>query len=271
LENLAHTLSTFEPISLSEMDSVALMNRTDTKYVFQFDKLKSYLNCLTDYYRILEIDGIRASKYETLYFDTVDFEMYRDHHRGKLNRYKVRHRIYVDSNTHFFEIKFKNNKGRTIKSRIKRKEIDRMITGVAEKFLNEKTKFLAQDLVPKLWSNCSRITLVSKYSKERLTLDIDLQFKNDVIEKKLSNIVIAEVKQEKLSPSPFIKLMKQERVRLGSISKYCYGVLFLYDNIKGNNFKPQLRAINKINNYPVNHFEPVNHMAEQYQHALVLV
>ncbi|MGZ4054960.1 MAG: polyphosphate polymerase domain-containing protein [Bacteroidia bacterium] len=247
LENLNKILSTFEPINLSEMDSVALMNRTDTKYIFRFDKLEGYLKRLLPYYRILEVNKVRSSKYETLYFDTPDFQMYRDHHRGKLNRYKIRHRIYVDSDLHFFEIKFKNNKGRTIKSRIRREKINSVITDTAEKFLTEKTNFSAQNLVPKLWSNCSRITLVNRYSKERLTLDINLQFKNDEIEKNLPNIVIAEVKQEKLAASPFIKLMKEERVKQGSISKYCYGVIFLYNEIKSNNFRSNLHFINKIN------------------------
>jgi hypothetical protein len=230
------------------MDSVALMNRTDTKFVFRFNDLQTYLKQLTAHYRILELNGIRSSKYETLYFDTPDFQMYRDHHRRKPNRYKIRHRIYVDSDLHFFEIKFKNNKGRTIKNRIKRNETDQIITGKAETFLEEKTSFSAHNLFPKLWSNCSRITLVNKFSRERLTLDIDLQFKNGSLEKNFQNIVIAEVKQEKLSPSPFITLMKKERIRSGSISKYCFGVISLYDQVKSNNFKANLLAINKINN-----------------------
>jgi len=248
MEHTLQTLSTLDPISLSEMDSVALMNRTDTKFIFRFDKLESYLNHISPYYKVLEVNGKRSSRYETLYFDTPEFRMYMDHHRRKSNRYKVRHRIYVDSNQHYFEIKFKNNKGRTIKSRIKRKEISETITGKAAVLLKEKTNLSAENLFPKLWSNCSRITLVNRFSKERLTLDIDLQFKNDKTEKNFSNIVIAEVKQEKFSLSPFIKLMREEKVREGSISKYCFGVLFLYDQIKRNNFKTNLHTINKINN-----------------------
>ena len=249
MENLLNILATLEPITLSEMEGVALMNRTDTQFVFRFEKLGHFLQEIAGDYRILDINGIRASKYETLYFDTPDFKMYLAHHRRKPSRYKIRHRIYVDSNLHFFEIKFKNNKGRTIKNRIKRKEVDLTIRDKAEKFLNEKTNFCAQNLFPKLWSNCSRITLVNKFSKERLTLDINLQFKNELNEKNLSQVVIAEVKQEKLSPSPFIRLMKKNGVRPGSISKYCFGVVFLYDKIKKNNFKPNLLKINKINNY----------------------
>ena len=82
-----------------------------------------------------------------------------------------------------------------------------------------------------------------------MTLDINLQFKNELTEKNLSNIVIAEVKQEKLSPSPFIKLMKDNSIRDGSISKYCFGVICLYDQVKKNNFKQKLLAINNLNNY----------------------
>ena len=45
--------------------------------------------------------------------------LYHDHHNGKLNRYKVRRRRYIDTDTEFLEVKLKNNKKRTIKSRIK--------------------------------------------------------------------------------------------------------------------------------------------------------
>ncbi|MBA3704464.1 MAG: polyphosphate polymerase domain-containing protein [Bacteroidetes bacterium] len=230
------------------MDGVSLMNRTDTKFIFRLDQLTAFLSNIKTYYRILEINGIRSGKYETLYFDTPDFFMYQEHHRGKSSRYKVRHRIYVDSNLHYLEIKFKNNKGRTIKNRIKRKGVEQKIKEYEEEFLTEHTHFNAQSLFPKLWSNCSRITLVNKYSKERLTLDIHLQFKNNATEKNLTNVVIAEVKQEKLSYSPFIQLMKKEKIRSSSISKYCYGVITLYDQIKKNNFKQKLLTINKINN-----------------------
>ncbi|MES2590700.1 MAG: polyphosphate polymerase domain-containing protein [Bacteroidota bacterium] len=253
MKDITPILSEFEPISLSEMENVSLMNRTDTKFVFSFDRLDNFLKQIISQYRVLEINGIRASRYETLYFDTPDFKMYQEHHRGKPCRYKIRHRVYVDSNLHYFEIKFKNNKGRTIKNRIKRKEIDLTIRDKAERFLNEYTHYSAQNLFPKLWSNCSRITLVNKFSKERLTLDINLQFKNETSEKNLPNVVIAEVKQEKLSPSPFIKLMKANGVREGSISKYCFGVVFLYE-VKKNNFKPNFLSINRINNF--------NHLAE---------
>jgi hypothetical protein len=239
-------LAVFDPIDLSEMESVALMNRTDTKFVFRVEHLGELLQLIAPHYRVLEVNGVRASRYETLYYDTCNFSMYHDHHRGRPSRYKVRHRIYVDSSLHFFEIKFKNNKGRTIKDRIKAKEVSRTINGKAEMFLGEKTGFKAAHLFPKLWSNCSRITLVNRKSKERVTLDINLQFKNDDKEKNFPALVIAEVKQEKAAPSPIISLMKSRHVREGSISKYCYGVALLYESVKKNNFKPNLLNLQRV-------------------------
>ena len=46
----------FDPISLTEMDAVKLMNRTDTKFVFPLSTLIKILPKLQKHYRILEID-----------------------------------------------------------------------------------------------------------------------------------------------------------------------------------------------------------------------
>ena len=248
-ENLKEALSRFDSISLSEMEDVKLMDRTDTKYIFFQDELAGYLQEIAANYRILEINGKRVSKYETLYFDSPDFMLYHQHHQGKSSRYKVRHRIYADSGTHFLEIKFKTNKGRTIKNRIKKDSVTTDMSQPDQAFITRYSTLDPLNLVPKLWTNYSRITLVNRYSKERLTLDLDLQFKNDLTEKRIPSIAIVEVKQEKYAPSPFLTLMKEKGIRQGSISKYCYGVIYLNEQIKQNNFKKYLLTINKINRH----------------------
>ena len=45
-ETILPILQTFEGISLSEMDSVALMDRTDTKYALREEMLPSFLKVL---------------------------------------------------------------------------------------------------------------------------------------------------------------------------------------------------------------------------------
>jgi hypothetical protein len=240
------TLGIFDPITLQEMDDVKLLDRTEVKYFFSAQKLPSVLQQIASDYRVLEINGVRVNNYETLYFDTTDFRMYLTHQSGRSNRYKIRYRKYVDSNLSFFEIKFKNNKGRTIKERIKQKDIATAITDKASDFLQEKTPYTPLILEPKVWNNYSRMTLVNKYSKERLTIDVNLAFRNDLVAVDVPNLVIAELKQEKSKASPFMKVMKDMGIKEGSISKYCYGVIYLNEGIKKNNFKPNLLTIKKI-------------------------
>ena len=102
-------------------------------------------------------------------------------------------------------------------------------------------------LKPVIWVNYSRLTLVNKNSPERLTIDLDLEFIQGDVQKSLSNLVIAEVKQENRKSSPFLKVMKKFHIREGSISKYCMGIALTTDNrVKKNNFKEKLLNLKHI-------------------------
>lgn len=243
---LSDVLENFDPISLKEIDEFKLMDRTETKFVFQIQFLPALLEQLFNHYFILEVTDVKINRYETLYLDTEDFQLYLWHQNGKLNRHKIRFRNYIETGLNFFEIKFKNNKGRTIKSRIIRKDREYRIEGEAKHLILEKTSLDPGSLFPKLWVNYSRITLVNKFSKERLTIDINLNFKNNVSDKRFDKIVIAEVKQERSYSSPFLKLMKEKHIHEGSISKYCLGVISLYEQVKKNNFKPRLLKLERM-------------------------
>jgi len=111
-------LSTYDAISLGEMDGVALMHRVDTKFLINTKQLSELLLKAHDFYHVVQIQGERLTPYKTIYFDTSDAKMYNMHHNGKLNRVKVRTRSYVNSGISFLEIKKKNNKGKTTKNRI---------------------------------------------------------------------------------------------------------------------------------------------------------
>lgn len=242
-------LNEFHPITLDEMDAVKLMDRTDTKFIFHINQLPEILNRAKLFYKVFEINSKRISDYKTLYYDTPDLDLYKIHHTGKLNRYKVRHRTYIDSDLGFLEVKYKNNKGKTFKSRIKEREPLFNWNENSVVFLQKKTPYLADHLQPTLWVNYSRITLVNIESKERLTLDLNLQFINGNQEQNLETLIIAEVKQEKAKGSPFVNIMKQLHIREGSISKYCMAMAYTEPNIKTNRFKQKLLSIKKTINY----------------------
>jgi hypothetical protein len=246
---ISEALVNLDPISLSEMDRVKLMNRVDTKFAFSKDKLVTILPQLASFYRILEIENTRAPIYESLYLDDNAFNFFRDHHNGRTNRFKIRFRKYVESNLTFLEIKHKR-KGRTDKKRIK---VDQITENLLDKHLLFIRDILNDDRALKavLWNSFHRLTLVNKVSNERLTLDFDLNFKWKDQSTHFSNLIIAELKQENLDrSSPFFSIMKAQTIRPYRLSKYCLGSIELYGNLlKFNRFKRKLLKLKKIDSH----------------------
>lgn len=245
LNNIQQLTSIFQSISLSEMENVKLLDRMDSKFYFRIEKLEGIFSQLLNHYRLLEVKGINFQRYESPYFDTQNFALYTQHQNGIQNRYKIRFRNYLDSQLCFFEIKHKNNKGRTLKHRIKTGEMK--MDGKAEMFLIEKTPFTVAMLQKKITVDYSRLTFVNTISCERVTLDLLLSCKNENAGIDFPELVIAEVKQDKSSlASPFIKIMRQQKINEGGISKYCLGIASLYPEVKNNLFKEQIISLKKL-------------------------
>ena len=237
----------YAPISLSEMASVALLNRTDTKFVMAAETLLAGLSQLQNDYRVLEIEGVRLYNYRTLYFDTADFTLCYRHHAGALDRYKVRSRAYLDSRLSFFEVKHKTNKKRTIKNRLQTPHIKTSVNRDTARFLTDYYPHEAAELLLALWNSFVRVTLVSNHRPERLTLDFDLAFQIGPKRLSLPGVAIAEVKRDGFfAYSDFVQQMRLLGVRPTSFSKYCLGVSYFYPELKHNNFKPKHLLVQKL-------------------------
>ena len=180
----------FDTIGLSEMDKVSLMNRKDTKYWFHKNILAELFEAIKDNYYVLEIDGERQMPYKTEYFDTPLNQMYVAHHNGKLNRCKVRKRSYLLNGISFLEIKFKNNKNRTIKKRMSVPVNQNEFSPQEDAFIQKYTPYSSDMLHTSLTNKFKRITLVNKNFNERCTIDTGLFFENTTTQKKLSDLVI---------------------------------------------------------------------------------
>ena len=179
----------FAPIYLNEMDQVKLMNRTDTKYWFHEGLLPRLLEEVAQNYFMLNMNDEIALPYSTVYYDTAENRMFTAHHNGKLNRFKIRRRSYMSSGISFLEVKFKSNKGRTIKKRIPTGFNTTNFTENEQQFLNELTPFSEAVLHPALINNFMRITLVNKNFKERCTIDTSLRFETENKIVSLNNLV----------------------------------------------------------------------------------
>jgi hypothetical protein len=253
-------LSNYEPISLSEMNDIKLMNRTDTKFVTSIARLNELLPMAASEYRVQETQGERIIPYYTLYFDTPEDDMYMAHHDRRAVRQKVRIRSYVHSECSFLEVKTKDNHKRTSKTRM---AVDKFISCAPQcenadveqdedltaytDFLRRNLRYEPTCLQEKLENSFKRITLVNKQKTERLTIDTALSFNNLVTGKqcKLDNAVIIELKRGSQQSSPILNMLMELRIMPLGFSKYCIGQVLTDSSLKRNLFKMSLRSIDK--------------------------
>ena len=244
---MTELIKAFDPITLEQMSSVKLMNRTDTKFVTTQQKLCQLLQMAQKDYYVQEIDGNRNLEYDTTYFDTMHFDMYTMHQHNHTNRQKIRFRTYCISGLQFMEVKTKNNHGRTKKKRIEVGDMD-LRDQDKRQFLNTYLHYGVDTLRPALNNHFSRITLVNKAKTERLTIDSALRFHNMVngTDKDMGDLVIIELKRDGLVFSPVLAMLTQLRIHPHGFSKYCMGSALTNPQLPCNRFKRKLIEINKI-------------------------
>ncbi len=245
-----NTLQLFESIGLNQMDRVKLLRRTDKKYLLHANKLEDFLASLSNTYFMLEHVGKRVMHYETQYYDTENLDLYNLHLHGTGRRWKVRKRIYTDSNVTFFELKTRTNKGKTEKQRVNSNPDDREFAASEIELLGTELPFSSDRLTKTLSTGYDRITLVNKTVNERITIDTSLSFKGLQGTADMSNLVIVEVKQGDKNLTPALKALRELRQKPGGISKYCLGLISTTPNLPANRFKPMLLKIQKLIQVP---------------------
>ena len=243
-------------ITLDEMRSVKLMNRIDTKYVLSEKEVLQLLQrTLEAGYRVQIIDGVRACRYLTLYYDTPEREMFVVHHNRKLTRQKLRTRTYLESGTTFFEIKNKSNRGRTKKRRteIKAEELTCFAENAeARELLTSNSHYTTDELTPALITSFCRITLVNPTLTERSTIDLELSYEDARTGNKahIERMAIVEIKQDGNTASELKLMLRDMHIAPLKVSKYCLGTTLTVDGIKHNRFKAKIQQINKrLNRY----------------------
>ena len=241
------SLERFDPAELGSVKMIAMADRIDTKFLLTPDQLLASLDSLRDSYRVLDIDSVRLHRYQTLYFDTGEFDLYLRHHNGGRNAYKVRSRQYLDSECSFLEIKRKISSNRSVKARTETPALLTELTPDADRFIATHSRIEPRRLEPVLWNRFDRVTLLSKTGPERLTLDIRLTYHNAVSRAALPEIAVAELKQEEIDRSSIVfRHMSSLGVRPTGFSKYCIGVPMLYPKVRHNRVKPKLRMIRQV-------------------------
>ncbi|MHA7225959.1 polyphosphate polymerase domain-containing protein [Glutamicibacter soli] len=227
------------PIGLDEViDQAALQTRVDRKFLLTAQEFTALAQRLREDFKIMEIDGLRTFRYESVYFDTEDFAQYRAHRQGRRRRYKVRSRTYADTGLSMFEIKTKGLRGATVKHRIEQELDDAgRLTDSSLEFLNQVVSREygeeVPDLMPVLDSSYIRSTFVNPLDGERVTCDVELEYANGRQQVQGPDLVVVETKSADgrgVSDQALAAL----GIRPVSMSKYCIGIALLNPQLPAN-------------------------------------
>jgi hypothetical protein len=226
------------------VDRRQLLRRIDSKYVLVARRLNAIVERLAADYAALRVPGGCVATYRSLYFDTPELVCFHDHRRGRRIRHKIRIRQYLDRAVSFLEIKMKRGETITEKHRI---EVPYGTTrlGVAERaFLRHHVTF-ADQLLPRLWIEYRRISLVGVASDERVTVDFDIDALSlDGVRIRVGQIAVIEVKQSGASlHTPVMRVLAAAGLRERSLSKYTAAVAMLEPDVRMNRLLPALRLL----------------------------
>ncbi|MCP4307506.1 MAG: VTC domain-containing protein [bacterium] len=237
LDNLA-------PVSLAELNNAAaLLSRKDRKYLVPLTLAEQLI--AQNGLRVLDIDGRRTFRYESVYFDTPDRISYLAAAHKRRRRFKVRTRSYLDSGLCSLEVKTRERRGFTEKHRMGYNTLCRaQLTESAMEFVNgfETIAPVSRDLRPSLTTRYTRTTLLHTSSMSRVTIDTDLQWEpTDGRILSLPDMMIVETKTSG-RPCAIDHFLWDVQQRPTKISKFCTGLAALTPGLPANKWNRVLRT-----------------------------
>ncbi|MEW2476341.1 polyphosphate polymerase domain-containing protein [Micromonospora gifhornensis] len=235
------------PVGLTELvDRAALQTRVDRKYVVPLDELPDLLAQLSPYARVLDIDGVRAFRYESVYFDTPRLASYHCAAYRRRRRFKVRTRSYLDSAQCWLEVKISGARGSLTKHRLPYRPQDRATVHPGRAFVQEALEREAvcpaadSALDPVLVTTYQRATLLLPATASRVTVDTELAWRCGDRTLRLPDLAVVETKTSRAA-SVADRLLWQRGTRPVRISKYATGLAALRPELPDSPWRRTLR------------------------------
>lgn len=241
---MASILGPITPVGLDQLEaSASLMTRRDRKYLVPWEVTEQLIRLLAPTSRVLEIDGRRSFRYQSVYFDTPALASYLGAAHKRPHRYKVRTRSYLDSGLCLLEVKTRDGRGRTVKERIPHPFDGQSQLGdggrafVSDCSLIGKT---ADDLRPLLTTRYLRSTLLLPEGV-RTTIDTELASRGpDGRVVRLEGMAVVETKSGG-APSTADRTLWELGYRPMRVSKFCTSLSALYPELPRNKWMRALR------------------------------
>lgn len=246
---LTAPLAQLRAVPLAELvREAALLERVDRKYLLTPDAAARALRSLDPATRVLEIAGQRSFAYDSVYFDTEDFAVYRLTAQRRRRRFKLRTRSYLDTGGCFLEVKTKSGRGTTVKTRVPWDTEDRAWLGpdgheFAASVLAEAgaDPALIGRLEPTVSSTYRRTTLLLP-GGSRATIDTELRWRTPAgAEASAPGHIIIETKSAQRR-SQLDEALWRSGNRPSGISKFGIGTAALHPGLPRNKWARALTA-----------------------------
>jgi hypothetical protein len=252
-------LAGLDTVDLAELtDRASLLTRIDRKYVLPRSALDAVLADLDPGVRVLDINGVRSSAYESVYFDTPELTSFLMAAHPRRRRFKIRTRTYVDSAQSYLEVKTRGGRGLTVKDRLPYALDDRAtLTAEGRRYTDtvldeaDITGAEGQDLVPTLTTRYLRTTLFIPESSSRATIDTGLSWatvpdrpavRADALPLRLDRPQLAIVETKSGSRASAVdRILWAHGHRPATMSKYGTGMAALRRDLPANKWAPVLR------------------------------
>lgn len=240
-------------VGLDELNAAAeLQTRVDRKYLLPRGALASVLADLPCGTRALDIDGDRALRYASHYFDTPALDSFYGAAHGRRRRFKVRARTYLDTGGSFLEVKTRGARSATVKARVPvtGDELDDDAVAYATALLSDAgipgARDLASSLVPVLETGYRRTTLLLPETPggdaSRATIDTDLTWTtHDGRVLELPASVIVETKSGQRAGA-LDRALWRRGIRPARISKYATGMAALHPQLPAHKWQRALHG-----------------------------
>ncbi len=225
-------------VTLAELNAAAeLLTRVDRKYVVPAADLDALVSGIAGL-RVLEIDGRRASRYESTYLDTVGLDSWSASAHRRRRRWKVRTRVYADTGERWLEVKTRGHRGATVKERLPHDGVE--VSGPADGWVRERLHAAhvhgvdPTGLVATLHTSYLRTTLLLPGGAGRATIDRDLRWASAHGTAALGEVLVVETKSASAGPGPLDRRLWELGHRPTRISKYGTGLALLTPELPTN-------------------------------------
>jgi hypothetical protein len=226
-----------------------LFKRFDSKYISDENTVIKILGKIDSNWKILNVNQKITIKQEGDYYDTQDFQFFKDHKKGKRKRFKIRVKSYENS-VRYLELKLKTNIEETLKFRWRYGEITAQNTidiryrrQLLEKLEEYSYRVDLNSTNYKLTTSYLRTTLFNLATREKLTIDQNFVVKKQrQIQPIGGSKLILEVKSIK-SRHSLIPILNTLNIRKGSISKYGISAPLIYPELGRNPWIATLKGL----------------------------